>query len=141
MRFMSLPSVASKLKDIQEKDEEWQSNKSYTDPLFATNCVPHSTNKGKRKLDNIKESNQTSEKPNKRACAAKAKQTPATPKLDLGQSRTFSGAGATSDGSSAGSSAHSHSLRMRKKALCDANEEVTTDSADESGSDHTATCP
>ena len=138
MRFMSLVSSASKLKEAQDKEREWQNDQSHTEHPFT--LKPGPPDKGKRKLADRDDENTTSDEPTKRLRTAALKgngtEEPAsTSQTSIKTHASSLGTENTSDGSAT----HPYQLRLRKKVLCDSTEELTTDSDDNSGSDHTAT--
>ncbi|PLW29400.1 hypothetical protein PCANC_24337 [Puccinia coronata f. sp. avenae] len=130
MCFLSLVSSAAKLKDVQNKEREWQEDQTHTQHPFAPK--PGLPNKGKRKHVDTETKNSTSNVPPKRIRAAALKRngreepTSTSRRLPTG-SASSSSTEATSDLAAT----HFYQLRLWKKGMCDLTEELTKDSDDE----------
>jgi hypothetical protein len=121
---------------VKDKEREWQIDQSHTKPPFALKPAP--PNKGKRKLADMDNKNYTSDKPTKKIHVVTVKGNGREEAAITSQTSTPTN---PSRNNSEQSATHTYQLRLCKKVLCYLTEELTKDSDDDSGSDHTALHP
>ncbi|OAV85926.1 hypothetical protein PTTG_30189, partial [Puccinia triticina 1-1 BBBD Race 1] len=136
IQFLSLPAAGALLSSMQELDEAWQNNQSYTEAPFNERVRSSRKSKGKRKLEDSTTETAAVNRPGKRSRRLTSAVGDAS-NLESLQASPF-GAHARSDSSS--TSTHSYALRLRKKTLYNKySEEDLTNSGEDTGSEHTVT--